>query len=275
MPDTKITALASITGANVADNDVVPLVDISDTSMAATGTDKQITVDELRAAIGRVPFFADLQDAAWLYDDFITANAATGDIGCLGWTAVFGGAGAITIATAPADDVAGQVNIGTGTTAGSTALLHLGGTALRGAHASTYECRCKVSNLNDGTNQFSVYAGLTTDTAGAEPSSGHYFRYTNADGVNWQAVTANGGSRTVTNSGVAVSASAMQRLGFIGDGAGNVSFYIAGALVATHSTNLIGASVQHAPSLSIVKTASTGARTFQVDYMALRWGLTR
>lgn len=52
MADTKTTALTSITGANVADDDVVPIVDISDTSMAASGTTKKITALELARAIG-------------------------------------------------------------------------------------------------------------------------------------------------------------------------------------------------------------------------------
>lgn len=52
MADSKITALTALTGANVADNDVVPLVDVSDTTMAATGTTKQITAAELGKAVG-------------------------------------------------------------------------------------------------------------------------------------------------------------------------------------------------------------------------------
>jgi len=48
--DTKITALTALTGANTATTDVLPLVDISDTTMAASGTTKKIDVSEL--AIG-------------------------------------------------------------------------------------------------------------------------------------------------------------------------------------------------------------------------------
>lgn len=50
MADTKITALTALTGANTATTDVLPLVDISDTTMAASGTTKKIDVSEL--AIG-------------------------------------------------------------------------------------------------------------------------------------------------------------------------------------------------------------------------------
>lgn len=46
MSDEKTTNLSSITGANLADNDLVMVVDVSDTTMAATGTNKKVTLDE-------------------------------------------------------------------------------------------------------------------------------------------------------------------------------------------------------------------------------------
>lgn len=53
MPDTKITDLGAQTGAALATGDHLVTVDISDTSMSATGTDKRITASEL--AIGLAP----------------------------------------------------------------------------------------------------------------------------------------------------------------------------------------------------------------------------
>lgn len=50
MADTKITDLTAIT-SGVASTDVTVLVDVSDTSMAASGTDKKITVGNLATAI--------------------------------------------------------------------------------------------------------------------------------------------------------------------------------------------------------------------------------
>lgn len=50
MADTKISALTALTGANLASGDKVPVVDVSDTTMAASGTDKAMTAAEL--AIG-------------------------------------------------------------------------------------------------------------------------------------------------------------------------------------------------------------------------------
>lgn len=45
---TKITAYTAITGANLAATDLTEVVDVSDTSMAASGTNKSIQVDEIR-----------------------------------------------------------------------------------------------------------------------------------------------------------------------------------------------------------------------------------
>lgn len=51
MADTKVSALAALTGINVAGGDLFPMVDVSDTTMAASGTDKSITATELMLAM--------------------------------------------------------------------------------------------------------------------------------------------------------------------------------------------------------------------------------
>jgi len=51
MADTKITALAAISTVDPA-ADVLPIVDISDTSMAASGTTKKVTVNQILGAGG-------------------------------------------------------------------------------------------------------------------------------------------------------------------------------------------------------------------------------
>jgi hypothetical protein len=48
MPDTKITALTALTAADPA-NDMMPIVDVSDTSMAASGTTKRISINNILA----------------------------------------------------------------------------------------------------------------------------------------------------------------------------------------------------------------------------------
>jgi hypothetical protein len=48
MADTKITALTALTGANSAPGDLLTIVDVSDTTMDAAGTNKSITRQELQ-----------------------------------------------------------------------------------------------------------------------------------------------------------------------------------------------------------------------------------
>ena len=51
MADTKITALTALTAADPI-NDVIPIVDVSDTSMAASGTTKKISVNNILGCSG-------------------------------------------------------------------------------------------------------------------------------------------------------------------------------------------------------------------------------
>jgi hypothetical protein len=47
VPDSKITDLGALTGVSAALGDLMEIVDVSDTTMAATGTNKKITLQEL------------------------------------------------------------------------------------------------------------------------------------------------------------------------------------------------------------------------------------
>lgn len=47
MADTKISGLSAITGANLATGDLLAVVDVSDTTMAGSGSDKKTTLDDL------------------------------------------------------------------------------------------------------------------------------------------------------------------------------------------------------------------------------------
>ena len=74
MPDTKITALAAITVVDPA-ADVLPIVDISDTSMAASGTTKKITINQILGASGTATFSALTVSGAATAQRFIPSSA--------------------------------------------------------------------------------------------------------------------------------------------------------------------------------------------------------
>ncbi len=52
MANTKISDLAALAGASIASGDLFVLVDVSDTTMAASGTDKKTTLADLVTAVG-------------------------------------------------------------------------------------------------------------------------------------------------------------------------------------------------------------------------------
>ena len=65
MAKTKITALTELTDTNIAIGDLIPIVDISDTSQAASGTTKKVTITSLATAVasafsGDSPTFVNL-----------------------------------------------------------------------------------------------------------------------------------------------------------------------------------------------------------------------
>lgn len=50
MADTKISALTQLAATDTQADDLLVIVDVHDTTMAGTGTDKKITVSDLTAA---------------------------------------------------------------------------------------------------------------------------------------------------------------------------------------------------------------------------------
>jgi hypothetical protein len=110
MADTKITALTALTAADPA-SDVLPIVDISDTTMAASGTTKKISVNNILGAGGTATLAsAAITGAATVGTTLgVTGGATVG--GTLGVTgaATFTGAvvcnGAVTLGDAVGDAI--------------------------------------------------------------------------------------------------------------------------------------------------------------------------
>jgi len=118
--------------------------------------------------------------------------------------------------------------------------------------------------LSDGTETYFVRTGFTTQNnhTSGEPTSGCFFRYTHSGSSgNWQAVTRNSGSETVTNSGVAVALSTFYTLEVAKFPDGYVIFRINGTEVARQNTNV--STSNHSAYVQLMKTAGTTARVME------------
>lgn len=109
---------------------------------------------------------------------------------------------------------------------------------LGGGEIQIFWC-VQIPTLSDGTNnRFNVYSGLINNE-GSESDDGVYFSYIdNVNSGRWECVTASGGVRTRTNSGVTVTTSYFGLKAIINAAATSVDFYINGTLVATNTTNI-------------------------------------
>lgn len=87
MADTKISALSALTGANVATGDLFTLVDVSDTTMAGSGTNKSITAAELVNFLER---FGMPQLAVGTTQETNSSNTTWDDVTAVGWSVTSG-----------------------------------------------------------------------------------------------------------------------------------------------------------------------------------------
>jgi len=75
MADKKISSLTAITGVQLAGGDLIPVVDVDDTTMAASGTNKKITVTEFLTKVGTT--FVDAADFTAAGDTVVGSGVGT------------------------------------------------------------------------------------------------------------------------------------------------------------------------------------------------------
>lgn len=175
MPDTKITALSAISTIAPA-TDPLAIVDVSDTSMAASGTTKKITVNQIVGAGGTGSFStlaasgaATLSDtlavtgAATFNGNVTLGNAVTDVITSTGGLIARNGELASSIRAA-ASDYGGIYSDGTGTgSATSRCTSQLVGQNLAQSDFSTW-IRFKVSPVGSDTRVFGMSGSSSNNT---------------------------------------------------------------------------------------------------------------
>jgi hypothetical protein len=138
----------------------------------------------------------------------------------------------------------------------------------------------QVPTLSDGTNTFTVFAGLF-DTLTGTSVDGCYFSYTNGTNSGaWSVTTVSNSTSTGTSnvtSGITLGAGTWYRLKIVVNAAGtNVDYYIDDVLKVTHTTNIpTGTTRATGFGINILKSASTTARFFNLDYVSFRQEVTR
>ena len=134
-----------------------------------------------------------------------------------------------------------------------------------------------IVTLSNVTDEYVFFCGWYDGTS-ADAVDGVYFEYDRAtNGDFWAVSTSNNSSRTKTALANAVQAATYVRLGIEINAAGTrVKFFLNGALVATHTTNIpTGTARVTTPCWGFRKTAGTGAANVAgLDRWTLRHSLT-
>jgi hypothetical protein len=165
MADSKITALTALTAADPV-NDMFPVVDVSDTSMAASGTTKKISVNNILGASGTATLASATITGALTVDTTTLVVDATNDRVGIGTATP---SSALHVNLAEVSSAAGTTAIITNTTGGGNRIA-----ALR---------------LNNLSNQWNIraYGAVTDDLrigAGATGSEVDYLAIGNTGNVN-------------------------------------------------------------------------------------------
>lgn len=194
-----------------------------------------------------------------------------------GFTTAVSGAGAAvssdTFGVNTTENVFGAYYQSTGTTTTGRAVLYTGAALTHiifGTHELKLRVRAAVHTLSDGTDTFTVYMGWSDNISTGDVTDGAYFRYTHSvNSGKWEAVTAGGGSRTATDTGVTADTTFHIFDIRVNQAGTSVEFYIDNVLVATNTTDIPTTAEYTGIVFRIEKSAGTTARKLYEDWYDL------
>ncbi|HSX17210.1 MAG TPA: hypothetical protein VLH86_03860 [Patescibacteria group bacterium] len=168
----------------------------------------------------------------------------------------------------------GIVQLSTGTTTNGDAEVGSNDTGsaylLGGGDFWRWETDLRLPTLSDATNTYTVRAGFNEGNGIVEPTDGCYFKYSN--GVNtgkWQGNCFSNSAGTQCDTTITVAAATFYRLTIVINSAGtNVDFQVNGTTMCSIAATIpTGAGRETSWNVGIVKSASTTARTIELDYI--------
>ncbi len=233
-------------------------------AITQAGTSKKLTPDLIKQYLGLSPRYGHVDHTEWLTTDPAGEQGWANAVSGTNAEAVIGGLG---VSSRPGS----HLFLETGTTATGRACIYRAD-LVAGIGIVRFELGLYLSALSDGSNTFTVYAGLGDDVLGSDHDDGVYFRYSHGlSSGNWERCTAASASRTQESTGIAAAATTWTTLAAeINAGASSVDFFIDGAAAGTITTNVpTGYSERMKPQIKIVKSVGTTERYVAVDFYQL------
>lgn len=263
MADTKISALAALTGAALAAGDKFPVVDVSE---ADADKNKSMTRDALADGLGPfMPFVSRIRKNSYFAEDFL-------DIGTVGqnFTIVVSGTGAAHAQIATTSGKFGVAAGDLGTTTTGRTRLSSTQTAIMtaGIGQLSFLSSMALNTLSTTAERYSCRLGFI-DSGTGESTDGIFFRYdSEVNGGEWECVCRAAGVETVVDSNVAPSAGVYQLFSIVVNAAGTSAvFSINGSVVATITTNIpTGANAFGWGVMALKSAGTTATRSYLIDF---------
>lgn len=184
------------------------------------------------------------------------------------------GAGTSSYATSPVGNRPGVIALSAGTTNTGVNSIFAGSGLKAGEGAWIIETDVRVPTLSTISERFVIKVGLFNEITAIDETDAISFIYDeggvstgSAASANWQICTANSSTRTYTTSSVAVGANTWHKLKIEINAAGtSVEFFVDGASVGTHATNIPTGARNVTMAAGIFKSIGTTDRSFHMDY---------
>lgn len=221
----------------------------------------------LTQAAGPLPFDPyDYRTTCYLRDEFFGGAAASGSIGEIGWNTN----GGFIAQGGGTTNEPGFYTLATGGSSGTTATIYTQGSANVFA-PGTFDLVWRV-RLNQVDVNTATHVGMQDSVTTVAPTNGHYFQKLDAD-TNWFAVSRAAGVQTGTrtDTGIAID-TAFITFRIVRTASAQANFYINGALVATHTTNIHAANCNAV--VGIVNSAAAN-KTISIGFFQMIAQVTR